>query len=234
MNFLTKLSVCIIIGSLFTLTSCSNHSEKQSIITSADTTSEIIPAPANDSLSPDTIPSLEHRDVTPSDTFNKTNTSSPGKDHIPVAGSGSKKKSQPHRTATSTPTTSESLPPPIDKDISQFPMTDNGVRLKNKKWQLFIVNGKEPAPYPVTLVFKDSTFGGMGVCNSYGGKVKYIDYTDLRLFQLSSTEMACEGLQFEQQYFKMLQKVKDYMLLNDTLRLYDGTGMYPAMFVNVH
>lgn len=74
----------------------------------------------------------------------------------------------------------------------------------------------------------------MGVCNSYGGKVKYIDYTDLRLFQLSSTEMACEGLQFEQQYFKMLQKVKDYMLLNDTLRLYDGTGMYPAMFVNVH
>lgn len=112
--------------------------------------------------------------------------------------------------------------------------TDNEAKLKNKKWKLYFINGKEPAPNKVSLVFNDSTFGGMGVCNSYGGKIKYSSNAGLHFSQLSSTEMACEGLEFEQRYFQFLQKVQTYRLHSDTLLLYDKSGMLPAMFVNIH
>lgn len=140
------------------------------------------------------------------------------------------------KTKTSAPAeaVSESGATAVEKEKHPIDLVDKGQRLKNKKWQLFIMNGNEKSPYSITLVFKDSTFGGMGVCNSYGGKVKYVDFSSVKMSQLSSTEMACEGLEYEQRFFQFLQKVKTYMVLNDTLSLYDERGMNPAMLFNVH
>jgi heat shock protein HslJ len=91
--------------------------------------------------------------------------------------------------------------------------------IKERKWFCVELNGKAPEVSRMFITFSDSSFGGRGACNSYGGQVKYNAPAGIRLLNIVSTEMACAGLGTEQEFFLALQSVDQFRLDGDTLTL---------------
>lgn len=90
---------------------------------------------------------------------------------------------------------------------------------KERKWSCVELNGSTPTVLRMYIVFSDSSFGGRGACNSYGGQVKYNAPAGIRLLNIVSTEMACASLGTEQEFFLALQSVDQFRLDGDTLTL---------------
>lgn len=84
------------------------------------------------------------------------------------------------------------------------------------------LNGSTPAVDHMFIVFYDTTFGGRGACNSFGGAATWLPPSGIRLRNIISTEMACEGLPAEQAFFAALQSADQYRLSGDSLTLLKG------------
>lgn len=101
---------------------------------------------------------------------------------------------------------------------------------REKKWMCVELNGKNPSSPGMFIVFSDSSFGGRGACNSYGGKMSFSPPVSIRLMDIVSTEMACDGLGAEQEFFNTLQTVDRLQMFGDTLALVKGKGIVSVKF----
>jgi heat shock protein HslJ len=106
--------------------------------------------------------------------------------------------------------------------------------LTGTEWILFEMDGNiyEPADGKnVTMKFDgtEQNVNGKAPCNTYGGP--YIKSSNKLYFGgLFSTEMACDELKSEQEYFKILGKVFSYRISGDKLYFFDNGGMVIARF----
>ena len=87
--------------------------------------------------------------------------------------------------------------------------------LENKRWVLKELNGN-PVSIPegakemiLRIEIGDNTFGGSGTCNTMHGMYTVKDEM-INFHQMASTEMACNSLNKESEYFTMLQKANRY------------------------
>lgn len=93
-------------------------------------------------------------------------------------------------------------------------------------WKLTELNGQLlPAdsqfthePYLI-LQYSDSTIKGNGGCNGFGGHFEWKAPNRVSFSRIISTMMACEKIQMENEYFKMLATADSYYVVGDTLIL---------------
>jgi len=106
--------------------------------------------------------------------------------------------------------------------------------LTGTEWVLFEMDGNKYEPAAgknVTMKFEgtEQNVNGKAPCNTYGGP--YIKSSNKLYFGgLFSTEMACDELKSEQEYFKILGKVFSYRISGDKLYFFDNGGMVIARF----
>ena len=106
--------------------------------------------------------------------------------------------------------------------------------LTGTEWVLFEMDGNKYEPSVgknVTMKFDgtEQNVNGKAPCNTYGGP--YIKSSNKLYFGgLFSTEMACDELKSEQEYFKILGKVFSYRISGDKLYFFDNGGMVIARF----
>ncbi len=112
--------------------------------------------------------------------------------------------------------------------------TGNSRPLTGIEWMLYELSGtkfeNENGEF-VTLVFDgvNKNINGKAPCNRYGGP--YLKNSNRMTFgELYSTEMACDLLKVEEEYFRKLGTVKEYKLSGDKLFLYDSTGAVVMKF----
>ena len=88
-------------------------------------------------------------------------------------------------------------------------------KLENKRWVLRELNGKPTNAFTfkkeITLKIEsvDNTFGGNGPCNTMSGVYSVIEEM-IKFQSMVSTEMACDALAVESEYFAMLQLCDSY------------------------
>jgi len=106
--------------------------------------------------------------------------------------------------------------------------------LTGTEWVLFEMDGNKYEPAAgknVTIKFDgtEQNVNGKAPCNTYGGP--YIKSSNKLYFGgLFSTEMACDELRSEQEYFKILGKVFSYKISGNKLYFFDNGGMVIARF----
>ncbi len=106
--------------------------------------------------------------------------------------------------------------------------------LTGTEWVLYEMDGVKYEPASgksVTLKLdsKEKNVNGKAPCNTYGGPYTKSS-NKLSFGNLFSTEMACDELDKENTYFKMMQKVFAYQISGDKLYLFDSTGMVILRF----
>ena len=111
--------------------------------------------------------------------------------------------------------------PPPGAPQSVEALTAEG--LPGTEWVLVRLNGAPPLPMPpVTLAFTDSTYGGYGGCNWFGGRYVAGADTLRTVGEISSTLRGCAGPigDQEQRYVNTLRDVRGFRHAADTLRLH--------------
>ncbi len=121
----------------------------------------------------------------------------------------------------------------IEETVQSAPPTTRQ-QLSDRKWKLIKMGHHESLRYDIFINFSDSSFGGKAVCNSYGGKLEFRKLSTIRLTGLFSTEMACDGLETEQEFFSTLQHIQYFNINGDTLWLSRPEPIPPLVFINVH
>lgn len=78
----------------------------------------------------------------------------------------------------------------------------------------------------MTLVFdtKSMRFGGMGICNSYGGDFQMTPEGAFTVSNIISTRVGCEGMGLETSLFRTLEKSAKIKVKGDKAELYDAEG----------
>ena len=93
------------------------------------------------------------------------------------------------------------------------------VNIANTKWTLAEqVKGKTP-----TLNVESNKITGNGGCNSYFGELS-LDPTagNFVVKNVGATKMACQNMEVEDNYFRMLNEATKYVVNGNTLELYKG------------
>ncbi|WP_161973376.1 META domain-containing protein [Arcticibacter tournemirensis] len=103
--------------------------------------------------------------------------------------------------------------------------------LEGKRWDLVSVDGKSAANSGSYIEF-DSTSGkvsGKGGCNGFGGT--YTSETDnkLKIEGIISTKMACDHLDIENSFFRILEKTDRYAINKGALQLYQGNSLLATL-----
>lgn len=103
-----------------------------------------------------------------------------------------------------------------------------GGDLENTYWTLTALKEgnrlvSQPEGSTTTLVFSSEELSGQGVCNSYFADIE-AEGTTLTLEGIGSTEMACEGLDFENIYFRTLGEARSYSVLKNKLIIFSENG----------
>lgn len=98
--------------------------------------------------------------------------------------------------------------------------------LEGTYWKLIELNSKpvtmgqnQTREQHMILQASDSTVKGFGGCNGFGGKYEAKPGDRIKFSKIVSTMMACESLETENAYFKVLEMADNYNLVNDTLVL---------------
>ena len=112
--------------------------------------------------------------------------------------------------------------------------------LKDTYWKLVELNGKpikDDADRKEVFLFfssKENHAGGNGGCNGYGGSYELKDNGfSLRFGNMIRTQMACPGLELEDEYLKVLENTDSYYVYSDTLQLNRARMAPLARFVAV-
>jgi heat shock protein HslJ len=104
---------------------------------------------------------------------------------------------------------------------------DNSKALLENTWVLKSMGGSPVNILPgkdITLEFDKSLrrVSGFGGCNTYFGNYTH-NKSGLTFSEIVSTEMACDDLKTESDYFRFLQKTDKYKIVSNTLSFY-GSG----------
>ncbi|AEQ53518.1 YbaY family lipoprotein [Pelagibacterium halotolerans] len=120
----------------------------------------------------------------------------------------------------------EPAPQPEDGDATEVILPAD---LAGRGWLLTML-GDTPSAEGIetTLVFgeSDSSLGGTGGCNSYGGSVTFEDDGRLSISDVFSTMMACEDRKMSQEraFFDALGATSSYRIESEALILLDSAG----------
>jgi heat shock protein HslJ len=97
--------------------------------------------------------------------------------------------------------------------------------LTSKRWELSMMEGKSvvaaqyPNGLPDAVFSSDNRVSGHGGCNRYGGSFTLDAEGNLKLSQMISTKMFCEGVA-ENEFMKALAKVNKAKVEGENLVLY--------------
>ncbi len=107
-----------------------------------------------------------------------------------------------------------------------------------KYWKLVELNGKtipktDGGEREAHMILKqaDNKVFGNGGCNSFSGSYTLIKGNNIRISSILSTKMACENVNFENEFFTVLSTADSYMQRNDSLLLSKGNLKTMAVFI---
>ncbi len=103
--------------------------------------------------------------------------------------------------------------------------------LEGKRWDLVSVDGRSAANSGSYIEF-DSTSGkvsGKGGCNGFGGTYTSETGNKLKIEGIISTKMACDHLDIENSFFRMLEKADRYTIDKGGLQLYQGNSLLATL-----
>lgn len=110
-----------------------------------------------------------------------------------------------------------------------------GGNLENSHWELTSLMAanklvSKPDGSTITLHFTTEEMNGKGICNQYFADIE-AEGTNLFIDGIGATEMACEGLDFENKYFEILSRAESYSAYEDELIIFSENGKinYKAM-----
>lgn len=113
--------------------------------------------------------------------------------------------------------------------------------LINTRWELVEIMGK-PVPKSdttsktmfITFNGENNRVNGFGGCNNFMGGFELKEGNRISLTQMASTMMACENMENEMEFMKMLQEADNYSL-NDNVLILNRAKMAPLLkFVAVN
>jgi copper homeostasis protein (lipoprotein) len=120
-------------------------------------------------------------------------------------------------------------------------LTKENYAILEKYWKLTELNGKPLKPDSTLrkephIIFKenDNKIVGHGGCNSIFGTEELKAGNRISLSRLGSTYMACERMEVESQFLKVLQTTDNYNLVGDMLVLNKGRMAPLAKFKTVY
>jgi heat shock protein HslJ len=103
----------------------------------------------------------------------------------------------------------------------------NSTNLENTNWKVISVTGSSydySAGRSIILQFGlNNTASGKSICNSYGFSYD-VKGNSLELSKMYATDMACDGLEYESYYFKMLNTVSKFKISGSKLLLKDSNN----------
>lgn len=112
--------------------------------------------------------------------------------------------------------------------------------LTNKYWKLIEFKGQKveikEAKREAHIQFKldAQLVNGNSGCNQYSGKFEILGENKIRIYPLIRTEMYCENVPWEADYFQTLENIEGYHVSNDTLQLFKAKMAPSAKFVAVY
>ncbi|WP_257670703.1 copper resistance protein NlpE N-terminal domain-containing protein [Parapedobacter tibetensis] len=114
--------------------------------------------------------------------------------------------------------------------------------ITGKYWKLVELSGKPVKPGStqkepfIRLTEQESRLEGTGGCNGMGGTYELQDPNRIRFSQIIRTQMACEGLEIENELIHALESADSYHLQNDSLQLFRARmapmAKFEAVYVN--
>lgn len=103
----------------------------------------------------------------------------------------------------------------------------NSTNLENTNWKVISVTGSSydfSAGRSIILQFGlNNTASGKSICNSYGFSYA-VKGNYLEISKMYATDMACDGLEYETNYFKMLNTVSKFKISGSKLLLNDSNN----------
>jgi heat shock protein HslJ len=123
--------------------------------------------------------------------------------------------------------------------VKQNPTINQNARnnsiLFDQSWKLIEINnisvqsGSETSTPYMVLKQGSQKVSGNGGCNSFSG-IYSVEGTSLRFSNFIATKMACDKLDLEYQFFRLLKQCEQYQIVQDTLILSDSLDHRIASF----
>ncbi len=110
-----------------------------------------------------------------------------------------------------------------NKKITKQTLNKNVSKLHAERWYLIEMNGKKynSASVYIDLNFKDLKMNGQSFCNTIFSNIELKDETKIKFTNLGMTMMACQAMALENEFNSLLEKVKGYSIIENSLFLYD-------------
>ncbi len=114
--------------------------------------------------------------------------------------------------------------------------TDPNVNLLPTYWKLIELNGKKITDYPAQnhepfiRLKENKEVHGTGGCNSMSGHFELKGESEISFSEIIATEMACQGMELESDFYPFLSMVRSYAIRDSTLTLSNSERTISAMF----
>ena len=123
----------------------------------------------------------------------------------------------------------------------QYILRKTRPEITEKYWKLVELMGKEVRhnesnkrePHMI-LRLKDNRVSGSGGCNTFNGNYELKEGNRITFSKISATLMACDNMETETQFFKVLEMTDNYLLSTDTLLLHEAKMAPLARFEAVY
>ncbi len=128
------------------------------------------------------------------------------------------------------------------KPVANNPGATTAASLTGTYWKLTELNGKPVGQAAegkrremfITLAAGENRISGNAGCNGFGGTfTRPADGFRLSFSQMIRTQMACDGLDLENEFLAVLEKTDSYYVKGDTLQLTRAKMSALAKFVAV-
>jgi len=104
---------------------------------------------------------------------------------------------------------------------SETSITKDSVSIKNIKWKLVTLMGKDVSDKKAFIMFsdEDNKVFGHGSCNNFSGTYQLKEGNQITLSKMTATLMACIDMEVENQFMAILEKADNYSLNDKTMTL---------------
>lgn len=122
----------------------------------------------------------------------------------------------------------------------RFSVKRNDNELTNKYWKLIELRGQKISSKNmdkeahVQFKTQESMATGNSGCNQFSGKFEILSDNRFRVYPLLRTEMYCEKVPWENDFFEALENSEGYHIKNDTLQIFKAKMAPSAIFVAVY
>ena len=121
---------------------------------------------------------------------------------------------------------------------SKTPVTvESSVNLLMTYWKLVELKGKKVTDYPTQNhapyihLREHNELQGTGGCNSMIGQYHLKGENGIVFTQVIATEMACQGMELESDFYPFLSLISSYVIIDSTMTLSNQDGSASAKFL---